>query len=61
MLADMSIYSPCSGGEIISVLGQCDGRVDCFYGDDEMNCDTETGDNLREILYTQSGEANLYK
>ena len=50
IMPDMSSYFPCISGEIISILGRCDGRIDCFYGDDEMNCD-DSGNYLNYIIY----------
>ena len=50
IMSDMSSYFPCTSGEIISILGRCDGRKDCFYGDDEMNCD-DSGNYLYHIIY----------
>ena len=42
-LNDSSIYFHCEGEEIISILALCDGIRDCFYGDDEINCQQDRG------------------
>ena len=38
-------YFSCGDGEFISLIGVCNGVVDCFNGEDELNCDEsqETG------------------
>lgn len=36
---EMCLYFPCGDGEMISVLGKCDGEKDCISGLDEENCD----------------------
>ena len=36
---DMFLYFQCGNGEIISVIGKCDGRTNCLNGQDEDNCD----------------------
>ena len=37
---EMSVYFDCGDGEIISLLGRCDGSKDCRSGVDEEYCDT---------------------
>ena len=37
-LLDMSLYFECGGGEIISIMGVCDGMIDCISGKDEDLC-----------------------
>ena len=37
-LLDMSLYFECGGGEIISIMGVCDGMIDCISGRDEEQC-----------------------
>ena len=52
---DNSVYYNCESGEFISILGLCDGNIDCFYGDDEVNCKADTGS-----YYSQCEYVNLY-
>ena len=35
---ERSLYLECGDGEIISVLGICNGKNDCFTGKDEEDC-----------------------
>ena len=37
-LLDMSLYFECGGGEIISIIGICNGKIDCISGRDEEHC-----------------------
>lgn len=39
---EQSLYFPCGDGEIISILGQCDGKKDCVSGTDEENCNNSS-------------------
>ena len=39
-VTEQSLYFSCGDGEMISVLGKCDGRRDCISGLDEEGCDT---------------------
>ena len=38
-------YFSCGDEEVISLIGKCNGFVDCFNGEDELNCEEspETG------------------
>ena len=39
-VTEQSLYFPCGDGEMISVLGKCDGKRDCISGLDEEGCNT---------------------
>ena len=39
-VTEQSLYFPCGDGEMISVLGKCDGKRDCISGLDEEGCST---------------------
>ena len=41
-LLDMSLYFECEGGEIISIMGVCDGMMDCISGKDEEHCQSSS-------------------
>ena len=57
-----SNYYRCGNGETISILGRCDGEVDCYSGDDEVNCATDTDTckrNVHVLLFHHANKSVL--
>ena len=50
---EMSVYFDCGDGEITSLLGRCDGHLDCISGADEKSCHSDSNSS-RLILLLQN-------
>ena len=50
----------CNNGEIISLLGRCDGLPDCGDVSDEQNCTNSTGSYILQLILTRTLNKNSF-